>query len=135
MDQPLRKGVFAGHHHVDVMSAAQAVIEDRQQAIGIGRQIHPNDVGFLVDHVIEESRVLVRETVVILLPDVGRQQIVQRRDFPAPGQFQRYLQPLGVLAEHRIDNTNEGLVAVEQPVASGQQISFKPALALVFAEH
>src|SRR5665648_1141471 len=76
-----------------------------------------------------------REAVVILLPDVGGEQIVQRGDLPAPGQFQRYLQPLGVLAEHRVDDANEGLIAVEQPVPPGQQISFQPTLALVLAEH
>ena len=133
--QPLRQGVFAGHHHVDVMPAAQAVIEDRQQTIGVGRQINAHDIGLLVDHVVEETGILVREAVVILLPDVGGEQIVQRRDLPAPGQFQRYLQPLGVLAEHRVDDANEGLVAVEQPVPPGQQISFQPTLALVLAEH
>ena len=76
-----------------------------------------------------------REAVVILLPDVGGEQIVQRRDLPPPGQFQTYLQPLGVLAEHGVDDANEGFVAVEQPVPPGEKISFQPALALVLAEH
>ena len=49
-------GVFAGDHHVDVVPAAQAVIEHRQQAVGVGRQVDANDVGLLVDHVVEESR-------------------------------------------------------------------------------
>ena len=133
--QPLRQGVFARHHHVDVMPAAQAVIEDRQQTVGIGRQVNAHDIGLLVDHVVEEAGILVREAVVILLPDVGGEQIIQRRDLPPPGQFQRYLQPLGVLAEHRVDDANEGLIAVEQPVPPGQQISFQPTLALVLAEH
>jgi phage tail protein X len=117
------------------MPAAQAVIEDRQQAIGVGRKVNAHDIGLLVDDVVEEAGILVREAVVILLPDVGGEQIVQRRDLPPPGQFQRYLQPLGVLAEHRIDDANEGLIAVEQPVPPGQQISFQPTLALVLAEH
>ena len=34
-----------------------------------------------------KAGILVREAVVILLPDVGGEQIVQRRDLPAPGQF------------------------------------------------
>ena len=84
---------------------------------------------------VEETGILVREAVVILLPDMGGEQIVQRSDLPAPGQFQCYLQPLGVLAEHRVDDANEGLIAVEQPMPSGEQISFQPTLALVFAEH
>ena len=127
--------VFARNHHVDVMPAAQAVIKDRQQAVGIGRKVNAHDIGLLVDDVVEETGILVREAVVILLPDVGGEQIVQRGDLPAPGQFQRDLQPLGVLAEHRIDDANERLIAVEQPVPPGQQISFQPTLALVLAEH
>ena len=133
--QPLRQRVFARNHHVDVMPAAQAVVEDRQQAIGVGRKINAHDIRLLVDHVVEKTGILVREAVVILLPDVGGEQIVQRGDLAAPGQLQRHLQPLGVLAEHRVDDANEGLIAVEQPVPAGQQVSFKPTLALVLAEH
>ncbi len=84
---------------------------------------------------IQETGVLVSEAIVILLPDVGSEQIIQRRNLPAPGQFIRYLQPFGVLAEHRIDNANKGFIAVEHPVATGQKISFQPTLALVLAEH
>src|SRR5665811_1546303 len=47
----------------------------------------------------------------------------------------RYLQPLGMLAEHRIDDANEGLIAIEQPVPPGEQITLQPTLALVLAEH
>ena len=117
------------------MPAAEAVIEDREQAVGIGRQIDADDIGLLVDHVIEEAGVLVREAIVVLLPDVGGEQVVQRGDLPPPGQFRRDLQPFGVLAEHRIDDANEGLVAVEEPVPASEQITFQPALALVLAEH
>ena len=81
--QPLRQGVLAGDHDVDVVPAAQAVVEDREQAVGVGREIDANDVGLLVDDVVDEAGILVRETVVILLPDVGGEQIVQRRDLPA----------------------------------------------------
>jgi len=40
-----------------------------------------------------------------------------------------------MLAEHRIDNANEGLVAIEKPMPPGQQVAFEPALALVLAQH
>ena len=117
------------------MTTAQAMVERRQQAVGIRRQVNPDNVRLFVDHVIEEPGVLMRETVMILLPDVRGQQVIQRSDFPAPWQFQRDLQPFGMLAEHRIDDTNERLVTVEQPVPPGQQIAFQPALALMLAEH
>ncbi len=74
--QPLREGVFARHHDVDVIPAAQAVIENRQQAVGVGRKVNPHDVRFLVDDMVEKTRILMRESVVVLLPDVRGEQIV-----------------------------------------------------------
>ena len=54
---------------------------------------------------------------------IGRRQGMSRRD----------LQPLGVLVEHRVDDVDERLVAVEQAVAAGQQVALEPALAEVLA--
>ena len=80
-------GVLAGDDHVDVVAAAQAVVGDRQQAVGVRRQVDPHDVGLLVDDVVEEAGVLVGEAVVVLLPDVRGEQVVQRRDLPAPREL------------------------------------------------
>ena len=74
------------------------------------------------------------EAIVILLPDVRGEQVVQRGDLSPPRKFQRHFQPFGVLAEHRIDDADEGLVAVEQSVPAGQQIALQPSLALMLAE-
>jgi len=62
--------VFSSYYDVDVMPAAKAVIENGEQAIGIGRKIHPDNIGFLVNDVIEEAGVLVGKTIMILLPDM-----------------------------------------------------------------
>ena len=40
-----------------------------------------------------------------------------------------------MLVEHRVDDVDERLVAVEQPVATGEEVALEPALALVLAEH
>jgi hypothetical protein len=40
-----------------------------------------------------------------------------------------------VLVEHRIDDVDERLVAVEESVPPGEQVALKPPLALVLAEH
>ena len=40
-----------------------------------------------------------------------------------------------MLAEHGVDNANEGLVAIEKPVPSGAAVALQPTFALVFAEH
>ena len=51
------------------------------------------------------------------------------------GRSRGDLQPLGVLVEHRVDDVDERLVAVEQSVPAGEQIAFEPAFALMFAQH
>ena len=133
--QPLRRRVLARDHDVDVMAAAQAVVHHRQQAVGIRRQVDAHDIGLLVHDVVDEAGILVGEAVVILAPDVRGQQVVQRGDLAPPRQLRGDLQPLGVLVEHRIDDVDERLVAVEQPVPPGEQVALEPALALVLAEH
>ena len=133
--EPLRHRVLAGDDDVHVMPAAQAMVEHRQQAIGVRRQVHPHHVGLLVDHVVQEAGVLVGEAVMVLLPDMGGEQVVQRRDLAPPGQLVGHLQPLGMLAEHGVDDADEGFVAVEQAVPPGQQVAFQPALTLMLAQH
>ena len=80
----MRQSVLARNHHVDVIPASQAVVENRQQTVGIGRKVNAHDVSLLVDHMVEEAGILVRVSIVILLSDVGSEKVVQRRDFPAP---------------------------------------------------
>ena len=133
--QVVQRRLLAGHDHVDVVARAQAVVGDRQQAVGVGRQVDADDLGLLVDDVVDEPRVLVGEAVVVLAPDVRGEQVVQRRDRPPPRDVARDLQPLRVLVEHRVDDVDERLVAGEQPVAAGQQVALQPALAEVLAEH
>ena len=79
--------------------------------------------------------ILVAEAVVVLPPDVRREEVVERRDRPAPRDPRRRLQPLRMLVEHRVDDVDEGLVAVEEAVPAGQQVPLEPALALVLGEH
>ena len=62
-----------------------------------------------------------------------REQVVERRDRPPPRDVARHLQPLRVLVEHRVDDVDERLVAVEEAVAAGEQVALEPALAEVLA--
>ena len=69
--------MLAGDDDIHVVPTAQAMVEHRQKAIGVRRQINPYDIRLLVDHVIEEAGVLMGETIVILLPDVRGEQVVE----------------------------------------------------------
>ena len=71
----------------------------------------------------------------VLPPDEAGEQVVERGDRPAPLELLGHLQPLGVLVEHRVDDVDERLVAVEDPVAAGEGVALEPALAEVLGEH
>ena len=133
--QPLRGRLLARDHDIDVVAAAQAVIGHRKQAVGVRRQVDANDLGLLVDDVVDEPRILMAEPVVVLPPHVRTEEVVERSDRPTPRDVVARLQPLGVLVEHRIDDVNERLVAREEAVPARQQIGLQPALALMLAEH
>ena len=130
----MRLRLLAGDDDVDAVPTAQAVIGDVEQRIGIRRKIDTNDFGLLVHHMIDEAGVLMAETVVVLPPDMGGEQVVQRSDRTAPDDLFRRLQPFGVLVEHRIHDVDECLVAGEKAVPAGEQIAFQPALAGVLAD-
>ena len=85
----LQRRLFAGDDHIDVVAAAQTVISHREQGVGIGRKINSDDLGFLVHDMINETWILMAETIVILPPNMGSQQIVERCDGPAPGNVAR----------------------------------------------
>ena len=131
----VERGLLAGDDHVHVVAGAQAVVGDREQAVRVRRQVDADDLGLLVHHVVDEAGILMREAVVVLPPDVRAEQVVERGDRPPPGDSARHLQPLRVLVEHRVDDVDERLVAVEQAVPAGQQVALEPALALMLGQH
>jgi len=55
-----------------VVAAAEAMVGHGQQAVGVGWQVDADDLRLLVDDVVNEPRVLMTETVVVLAPDVAR---------------------------------------------------------------
>jgi len=133
--QPVELRLLAGHDDVDVVRALQAVPHRREQRVGVRRQVDPDHLGLLVDHVVDEPRVLVGEAVVVLAPHVRGEQVVERGDRRPPLQRPGGLEPLGVLVDHRVDDVDERLVAAEQPVPPGEQVALQPALAGVLGQH
>ena len=129
------RGCLRRDDDVHVVAAADAVVEAAQQAVCIGGQVEAHDVGLLVRDVVEEAGVLMREAVVVLLPDVGGEDVVEAGDVAPPGQLVADLEPLGVLAEHGVHYADEGLIAVEEAVAAREQIALEHALADVLGEH
>ena len=132
--EPLRFAMLSRYDHVDVVLAAQAVIHDRKQRIGVWREVHSYDVRGLVHDDVEKTRILMCESVVVLPPHVRGDEIVQRRYRSPPRNLAANLEPLRMLIEHRIDDVHEGFVGVEDRVATGKQVALGPSLTGVFAQ-
>ena len=75
--EPIGRGLFAGDDEIDVIAAAEAVVGDGEQRVGVRREINADDVSLFVGDVIDEPGILMREAVVILPPNVGRKEIVE----------------------------------------------------------
>lgn len=75
--EPLGGGLFAGDNDIDVIAAAQAMICDGKECVGVGWKVDPDDFGFFVDDMIDETWVLMAESVVILAPDMGSEQVIK----------------------------------------------------------
>ena len=74
------------------------------------------------------------KSVVILLPDIGGQNKVQRGDILPPGKLIADFQPFGMLCGHRIDDADKRLIRSEETVAPGEDVTFQPAFAHVFGK-
>jgi hypothetical protein len=85
------------------------------------------NISALIAREVQKAGILVSQTIVVLAPDERRDQKIERRD----GNSR--LQPLCVLVVHRIDDVDEGLIAVEASMATGQKIAFQPASGSVLA--
>lgn len=71
------------------------------------------------------------ETVVVLSPDRRGEENVERRHLSSPFNFVALFDPFAVLVDHGVDDVDEGLIAVEQPMSTGQDVTFEPALDFV----
>src|SRR6476661_3409995 len=111
------------------------MIGDGQEGIRIGWEIDPDHLGLFIDYMVDEPRILVAETVVILPPDMRGQEIIQRRYRSPPGNVAADLQPFGMLIEHRIDDMDKGFITGEHAMAARQEIAFEPPFALMLAQH
>ena len=82
--EPLGRRLLAGDDDVDSVPTAQAMVGDIKEGIGVGRKVDPHDVSLLVDDMIDKSGILMAEAIMILAPDMRRQQIIERSDRPPP---------------------------------------------------
>src|SRR5262249_8278118 len=85
--QVLEVQLLVGNDHINVVLAPESVIRYRQQTFRVGRQVNACRGGALIQNNVEETRILVRESVVVLPPNRGGDQEVQRRDIAPPREM------------------------------------------------
>jgi len=73
----LEMQLFVANDYVHVILAAKAMIGDGEKGIDVRRHVNPRYGRAFVHHHIQESGILVRESVVILPPHRGRDEDVQ----------------------------------------------------------
>jgi hypothetical protein len=106
------------NNDVDIVLAAKTVVHGGEEAIGIRGQVDAHNFRALVGDDVKETRILVREAIVILSPHSCCEKDVERCDLLPPLNLKALLNPLAVLVHHTVNDVNERLVAVEQTVAS-----------------
>jgi len=91
------------------------MVGNREKAVGVGRKIYPDDVGFLVHHYVEEPGILVGGPVVVLAPHMGGEQVVQRGHRSPPWDLRGGFEPFGMLVEHgiNIDRADIALLVID----------------------
>ena len=110
--------MLGGDQYVDIVTAADTVVEAAQQTVGIRRQVQADNVCLLVGDVIQEAGILMGEAIVILLPYVGGQDQVQGSNALAPGQLAANLQPLSMLCSHRIYYSNKSFITCKESMST-----------------
>ena len=88
--QPLQLRLLSAGDHVDVIPAAQAVIEHVQQAVGIRRIVDANHFAAPLQRVVHKSRRLVAEAIVIVSPGVAGDEDIQRSDAACATEIRRH---------------------------------------------
>src|SRR5262245_14030212 len=73
----LERGLLTSDYNVYIIPAAQTMVGHGEQGVGVGREIDPDDLRLLVDDVIDETGILVAESIVVLPPDVRGEQVIQ----------------------------------------------------------
>src|SRR5581483_1981906 len=84
--QPLRRWLLSGDDDIDSVIRAQTMIRNPKQAIGVRWQIDPYDVRLFVGHEVDETGILVTESVVVLTPDMRGEKIIERGNRSPPAE-------------------------------------------------
>ena len=107
------------YNNVDVVYTLEAVVGDRKETISIGWEINADDFWALVCDNVKETRVLMGKSVVVLSPNGGCEEDVERGYLGTPLYFKTFFDPFAMLIYHGVDDVDEGFVAVQEAMTTG----------------
>ncbi len=76
--QILQMHLFVTDDDVDIVVAAQAVVGRRQEGVDVRGQVDAGDSRFFIHHHVEEPRILMGKAVVVLAPNRGGDEQIDR---------------------------------------------------------
>ena len=120
--------LFVGYDDVDVVGAADAVVHCGEQTVGVRWEVDAYNFRALVCDNVQEAGILMCEAVVILSPDCRCEENIERSNLLPPFDFEALLDPLAMLVDHGVDDVDEGLVAVQETMATGKNVALEPSL-------
>src|ERR1019366_2844694 len=95
--QPLKLRLLAAGDNIHVIAAAQAMIEDAEEAVGVRWIVHADHFTPASQRIVHVPSCLVTETIVVVAPCMTREQNIKRCERPAPRILAALLEPLGML--------------------------------------
>src|SRR5580692_244321 len=75
----LQMGLLVSDDHIHVVNAPQTMVSRAQQAIHVRGQVNAGYRRTLVRHDVQKTRILMREAVVVLAPNGGGDEKIERR--------------------------------------------------------
>jgi len=106
----LKMVLLVCNNDVDVVGGTEAMVHDGEKGVSVRWEVDSDNIGALVGDNIEETGILMGETIVILSPDGGGKKDVEGGDLRTPLDLVTFLDPFAMLVDHGVDDVDEGLV-------------------------
>jgi hypothetical protein len=111
------------------------MVGNGKKTVSVWGKVDSDNVGTLVGNDIEETWILMGETIVILSPDGSGKKDIEGGNLCTPRNLVTFFDPLTMLVDHGVDDVDEGLVGVEETVATREKVTFQPTFASVLGKY
>lgn len=85
------------YHGMAMGNQPQVLTLTREQTVAVGGEVNSHNLRALVGNNVQEARVLVSKSIVVLAPDDSCEKNVERGNLGSPLDFETFLDPFAVL--------------------------------------